>query len=192
MKLNMGGHERFTPGYTSIGFGAQINVDVTKTLPVADCSVDFLWSERMLEHISVSDNEKVISNISKILKKGASARFCMPSCFYCDNKSIDMMRANNYQKQVKLGHVTWFTYEGIGNITENLFGLKDSPEPSIKLKDLFEKYNMEFKLIRWHDKNSKLYYDKNLLSNPIANTFIDRPEIVIHRPNSLIFEGIKK
>ena len=113
-------------------------------------------------------------------------------CFYCDNKKIDMMRANNYPKQVKLGHVTWFTYEGIGKITSDIFGLKDSPKPSTYLKDLFEKYNMEYKLIRWHDKNSKLHYDKNLLSNSMATTFIDRPEIIISRPNSLIFEGIKK
>lgn len=192
MKLNMGGSECFTKDYTSIGFGQKINVDVTKKIPLNKCSVNFLWSERMLEHITVEGNEKVISNISKILKKGASARFCMPSCFYCDKKSIDMMRPNNYQKQVNLGHVTWFTYEGIGEITPNLFGLKDSPEPKIKFKDLFEKYNMEFKLIRWHDKNSKLHYDKNLLSNSMSTTFIDRPEIKIKRPNSLIFEGIKK
>jgi len=192
MKLNMGGPEQYTSDYTTIGFGGQINVDVTKNLPLDAPSVDFIWSERMLEHITVDDNDKVISNISRILKKGAKARFCMPSCFYCDNKKIDMMRANNYPKQVKLGHVTWFTYEGIGKITSDIFGLKDSPKPSTYLKDLFEKYNMEYKLIRWHDKNSKLHYDKNLLSNSMATTFIDRPEIIISRPNSLIFEGIKK
>ena len=192
MKLNMGGHERFTPGYTSIGFGAQIDVDVTKNLPIKDNSVDFIWSERMLEHISVHDNEKVIQNISKILKPNARARFCMPSCFYCDDKSIDMMRANNYENQVKLGHITWFTFEGIGKITKDLFGLENSPEPVSKLKELCEKYGLKYKLIRWHDKDTKLYYDNEFLSDCMAKTFKDHPEIVIHRPNSLIFDCIKE
>ena len=192
MKLNMGGHERFTPGYFSIGFGAQINVDVTKKIPIDDNSVEFIWSERMLEHIEVHDIEKVISNISKILQKGASARFCMPSCFYCDDKSIDMMRANNYPKQVQLGHVTWFTYEGIGEIRESLFGLKDSPKPTIGFKDLFGRCDMTYKLVRWHDKNSELHYDSKYLSGPTATTFKDHPEIVMNRPNSLIFDCIKE
>ena len=50
---------------------------------------------------------------------------------------------------------------------------------------------MEYKLIRWFDKNTKLHYDKKLLSDSMAKTFINHPEIVILRPNSLIFEGIK-
>ena len=190
MKLNLGGDERFESDYISVGFGQQINVDVTKKIPLKDRSVDFIWSERMLEHVKVQDIEKVIINVSRLLKKGATARFCMPSCFYCDDRSIDMMRPNNYEKQVKLGHVTWFTHEGIGEIKPNLFGLKDSPEPTIKLKDLLKKHSLKYILLRWHDKDRKLHYDDNILSRPMAETFIDHPEIVIHRPNSLIFEGI--
>ena len=140
MKLNMGGPENFTSEYTTVGFDAQINVDVTKTLPIEENSIDFIWSERMLEHIKVEDIFKVFENLHKILKSKGIARFCMPSCFYCDDKSIDMMRPNNYLKQLELGHVTWFTYEGIGHVKPDLFGLKKSPEPFIKLKDLCEKY----------------------------------------------------
>ena len=189
--LNIGGEEKFTSEYITLGFNREINVDVTKTLPIKSNSIDFTWSERMLEHIKVEDIFKVFANLNKILKNKGIARFCLPSCFYCDDKSVDMMRPNNYLKQVQIGHVTWFTYEGIGNITPDLFGLKKNPEPFIKLKDLCEKYGFTYKLIRYHDENSKVHYDEDFLANSTANKFKDFPEIIIHRPNSLIFDCIK-
>ena len=94
----MGGSERYTLDYHSIEFGGQIDADVTKDLPIADNTVEFIWSERMLEHINVHDISKVIRNICRILQKEGKARFCMASCFYLDNQSINMMRANNYPK----------------------------------------------------------------------------------------------
>jgi len=193
MKLNMGGtfNENFTSEYTTIGFDGQINVDVTKPLPIEENSIDFIWSERMLEHIKVEDIFKVFENLHKILKSKGIVRFCMPSCFYCDDKSIDMMRPNNYLKQLQMGHVTWFTYEGIGHIKPDLFGLKKSPEPFIKLKDLCEKYGLTYKLIRWHDEDSKVNYNEDYLANSTANQFKDFPEIIMRRPNSLIFDCIK-
>lgn len=145
----------------------------------------------MLEHIKSNDLFTVFSNIKKILKKDSKARFCLPSCFYNNDISIDMMRAGNSEKQKKIGHVTFFTFEGYGPILENHFGTNSPPKPTIYFEEIFKQLNLEFKLIRYHNKNKQIVINNNYLSSEYSNKFIDRTEILIKRPNSLIFDITK-
>jgi len=168
-----------------------IDSDVTKKWPLKDNSVKFIWTERMLEHIQIKKITHVFSEMTKKLVKNGTARFCMPSCFYLNDQSINMMRPNNYPKQLRIGHVTWFTYEGVGKIKPEQFGARYSPRPNIFFEDLAKKFNLKFKLIRWFDKNHNLFYDTNYLNSDMATTFKDHSEIKIKRPNSLIFEFTK-
>jgi len=192
-KLNLGSAKvRFKDLLSSdISNRSTLRHDARMPFPLKDSSFDIVWSERMLEHLSVQDIYKVTQNVSKILKPGGRFRLCMPCCFYIDDDSINMMREGNYEKQLSLGHITWFTYEGIGPVSKSLFGNKNSPSPQITLHELFAKNDMNLKLIRWFDKKNKLYFDRKKLVSPYANTFLDEPDITIRRSNSLIFEGIK-
>ena len=145
----------------------------------------------MLEHLSVQDIDKVTGNVAKLLKPGGKFRLCMPLSYYVDDENINMMRAGNYEKQVRLGHITWFTYEGVGAVSKELFGITEAPKPDMTLRELMNKHGMELHLIRWFDSSNELHFDNELLSGELAATFIDEPEIRISRPNSLIFEGRK-
>lgn len=187
-KINLGGEQKYDYNYTTVGYGQDIDIDITKKIPLEPESIDFIWSERVLEHIKTENIINVFINLRKILKKGGIVRLCLPICFYVDDKSINMMRLKNYQKQVDMGHVTWFTYEGFGEIREDLFGLKKSPKPTVTSKEFFKSIGFEYKLIRWFDENDKLYIDESIYKD---NKFLDFPEVEIRRKNSLIFDCIK-
>jgi len=189
--INLGGNEKFNSDYSCLGLTSEFNYDITKNLSVENNSIEFIWSERVLEHIMCDDLYNVFLNIKKILKTKSKARFCLPSCFYNNDNSIDMMRSGNAEKQKKLGHVTFFTYEGYGPILDNHFGTSNPPNPKVYFKELFSELGFQFKLLRYHNKEKKVIFDKAFLSNENSNHFIDRQEIIINRTNSLIFDIIK-
>jgi hypothetical protein len=191
--INLGGNERFSEDYSCVGLSSEFELDISKNLPPSfkDNAIDFIWSERMLEHIKSEDLAVVFSNIKKLLKQNSKARFCLPSCFYNNDISIDMMRAGNAEKQKKLGHVTFFTYEGYGPVLDHHFGTNSPPEPTIYFDEIFKKLNFKFELIRYHNKNKQIIFNNNYLSSELTNKFIDRTEILINRPNSLIFDLTK-
>ena len=190
--LNLGGVEKFSPDYSCVGLSSEFKFDLTKELPFENEIAEFIWSERMLEHIRYDDLYKVFLNIKRILKSGAHARFCLPSCFYIDDISIDMMRFGNSEKQKKLGHVTFFTYEGYGPISDEYFGTISPPKPSVYFAELFDELDMNFELIRYHNKDKQTIFNRDLLLNENSNRFNDRKEIQIQRPNSLIFDISKR
>jgi hypothetical protein len=191
--INLGGDERFSKDYSCVGLTSHFKLDITKNLPplFKDNSIDFIWSERMLEHIKSEDLVTAFLNIKKLLKKNSTARFCLPSCFYNNDISIDCMRAGNAEKQKKLGHVTFFTYEGFGPILDHHFGTNSPPEPTVYYEEIFKILNFKFELIRYHNKNKQIIFNNNFLSSEYTNKFKDRTEILIKRPNSLIFDLTK-
>jgi SAM-dependent methyltransferase len=190
--LNLGGVEKFSEDYSCVGLSSEFKFDLTKKLPFENDIAEFIWSERMLEHIRHDDLYKVFLNIKRILKSGARARFCLPSSFYIDDISIDMMRSGNSEKQKKHGHVTFFTYEGYGPISDEYFGTASPPKPAVYFAELFDELDLNFKLIRYHTKDKKTIFNKDLLLDVNSNRFNDRTEILIKRPNSLIFDISKR
>ena len=55
-----------------------IRHDVTKGLPLASDSVDYIYSSHLLEHIKRSDSEKVLAECHRVLKKGGIIRLVVP------------------------------------------------------------------------------------------------------------------
>ena len=144
----------------------------------------------MYEHLSVEGCLKSAVQVAKILKPGGRLRVCLPLCFY-GTERVNMMRANNHDNCKRRGHITWFTYERMGAIEDEQFGIKVAPDEGVALQDWFTPAGLELKMLRYYDKNEVLHYDSSVLDGPMAKTFIDEPKINIRRPDSLIFEGVK-
>ena len=189
--LNLGSDELSQYFHTmDLSPKADITLDITQ--PVENKlynKFDFIWSERLLEHI---DNQKisiVFENIDKILKKNGFCRFSLPLCYSTLN--TDMMRSNNMQKSASIGHVTWFTYEGFGEIKDELFGITYPPKENIIFWEKFlDLDKFELRLVMHFDKLKNLNIDENIYDSQ-ENKFKDVKEINMKRNNSFIFDLVK-
>ncbi len=80
LRLNVGsGRVRF-PGWVNIdlALGADLLLDVTKGLPFDENSVDLIYNEHFLEHLTIEDAERVLKDCRRCLKKGGTLRIAMP------------------------------------------------------------------------------------------------------------------
>lgn len=83
-RLSLGDQGEPWEGYISLGLNPDATIwhDVTKPFPKElDDKFDFIWSERMLEHVEADQLPEFFKNLAEILKVGARARFCLPICF---------------------------------------------------------------------------------------------------------------
>ena len=60
-------------------FGADINHDLTKGVPLDDNTVDAVYSSHVFEHIPYKDLLNVIKEIRRILKPGGKLLVCVPN-----------------------------------------------------------------------------------------------------------------
>ena len=170
--------------------GADITLDITKPLENnLHNKFDFIWSERLLEHIDYQKISIVFENIYKMLKINGFCRFSLPVCY--SKLNTDMMRANNMQKSASMGHITWFTYEGFGEVREELFGISYPPNDNlITWEETIDKNKLDIRLIRFFDKLNNLNIDENIYDSKL-NKFKDIKEINMKRPNSFVFDLVK-
>ena len=169
---------------------ADITLDITKPLENnLHNKFDFIWSERLLEHIQYQKISIVFENIYKMLKINGFCRFSLPVCY--SKLNTDMMRANNMQKSASMGHVTWFTYEGFGEVREELFGISYPHNDNlITWEEILDQNKLKLRLTRFYDKLNNLNIDENIYDSKL-NKFKDIKEINMKRPNSFIFDLVK-
>lgn len=80
LKLNVGCGKAKLPGWVNIDIepGADLVMDVRKRLPFDDNSVDFIYNEHFLEHITFEGGEKVLREFRRCLKKKGVLCIAMP------------------------------------------------------------------------------------------------------------------
>jgi len=80
LKLNVGCGQVKYPGWVNIDIepGADLVLDVRKGLPFDDNSVDFIYNEHLLEHLTFEEGEKGLSEFHRCLKKEGVLRIAMP------------------------------------------------------------------------------------------------------------------
>jgi predicted SAM-dependent methyltransferase len=84
LKLNVGCGKVKLPGWVNIDIepDADLVMDVRKGLPFDDFSVDFIYNEHFLEHITYEEGEMFLKELQKCLKKGGILRIAMPDLDY--------------------------------------------------------------------------------------------------------------
>ena len=88
LKLNIGCGKVKISGWVNIDIklGADLVIDVRKKLPFNDNSVDFIYNEHFLEHLTFKEGEKVLRECYRCLKKGGVLRIATPDLDYVIQK----------------------------------------------------------------------------------------------------------
>jgi predicted SAM-dependent methyltransferase len=107
-----------------------VDVDIEKTLPWEDESVDFLFIEHCLEHVGIQSAYRFFIEAKRILKKGGVLRVVVPSVvqiFEKQNESYkSFIRQNQWGNEgveaitLQHGHQTWYCEEILKSVLTSL------------------------------------------------------------------------
>ncbi len=84
LKLNIGCGKVKLPGWVNIDIEpiADLVIDIRKGLPFNDDSVDFIYTEHLLEHLTFEESEKILRDFYRCLSVGGILRIAMPDLDY--------------------------------------------------------------------------------------------------------------
>lgn len=90
LKLNLGCGEVRFKGWINIdlALNSDIVMDLRKPLPFKDESVDFVYSEHFIEHITFEESSRLLAEIHRCLKKDAVLRIATPDLDYVIQKYV--------------------------------------------------------------------------------------------------------
>jgi predicted SAM-dependent methyltransferase len=84
-KLHVGCGDVYLEGWINVDSEyekADLIHDLRKPLPYEDNSVDYIYSEHFIEHLSIQEGLKVLSDFHRVLKKGGILRIATPNLDY--------------------------------------------------------------------------------------------------------------
>lgn len=67
-----------------------LNWDMRKPLPFDDNSVDFIFHEHFMEHLTVEEGQRVTKDLMRVLKKGGVLRIATPDLALAVDKYINL------------------------------------------------------------------------------------------------------
>jgi predicted SAM-dependent methyltransferase len=78
--LQIGGGKSYIDGWMNadIIYG-DVYIDATRTLPIPDKSIDFIFAEHFIEHLSYEDGLKLIQECYRVLRPNGVLRIATPS-----------------------------------------------------------------------------------------------------------------
>lgn len=78
--MHLGCGPRLLPGWINIDFilGSNVLLDLTKPIPLPDGSVDYVYSEDFIEHLTFQAGSKLLAECARVLKPGGIVRLVTP------------------------------------------------------------------------------------------------------------------
>jgi predicted SAM-dependent methyltransferase len=105
IKLHLGCGKNMLPGWINTDFPPKkenvLELDATKKFPFEDNSIDYVFSEHMIEHISFEDGFFMLSECARILKPGGKIRCSTPDLRFL----IDLHQ--NPTKEINDRYIKW-------------------------------------------------------------------------------------
>lgn len=154
-KLNIGCGGNFVQGWLNIGLFSEreipygttalrdgalfLNFDMTKELPLAENSIQFIYSSHFIEHINFNNGRVLLKRLYRVMKKGGIIRLTFPDLelwikkyykndlsffkkyksIYLKKKSYLTTKGQIFMAQVHVkGHKWGYDFESIKNILE--------------------------------------------------------------------------
>jgi len=154
-----------------------IHHNVTRGLPFNSNSVGYIYSSHLLEHLTRTDSQKLLTECHRVLKKGGKLRLIVPDLKLLATKYVnDVINADEFMYSIKLKDS-----EKKKTLGEKLF-------PSFFLKDIhkwmfdFESLSILLKFIGF-EKVEKLNFQEGSVPDI---------EILDNRPDQSLFLEAKK
>ena len=162
--LDLGSQEA-SPHFMTLDLSPRADITLDITQPIKENlynKFDFIWSERLLEHLDSKKMDIVIENIYNMLKNKAFCRLSLPVCYY-HPEGRQMMRLGNEEQSASIGHITWFTHEGFGKVSDELFGVDYPPKNKIiTWESVLDNKRLKFKPVMYYDESKKLIINDNI------------------------------
>jgi predicted SAM-dependent methyltransferase len=92
-RLHLGSGDHVIEGWANIdafGLPGVVAWDLTKTLPIKDGQVDFIFSEHFIEHVSLDQGTKLIRDCFRVLRPGGVLRVSTPDLRAVIDEYLDM------------------------------------------------------------------------------------------------------
>jgi predicted SAM-dependent methyltransferase len=97
VKLNVGCGTDFKDSWINIDNNSDNNItkldlnwDLRKSLPFKDESVDFIFNEHLIEHLTVEEGQEVIKDLMRVLKPGGVLRIATPDLEVTVDKYLNL------------------------------------------------------------------------------------------------------
>src|SRR5665811_349830 len=85
VKLHVGCGTKYFDGWINLDNNSDFNIskleinhDMRLPLPFEEDSVDFIYNEHFLEHLTIEEGQQAIKDFMRVLKKGGVMRMAMP------------------------------------------------------------------------------------------------------------------
>lgn len=102
LMLHIGCGKVYFNGWINIDIGsekADLKHDIVNPLPYEDNTIDFIYNEHLIEHLTVQDGLVVLSDFYRVLKKGGVLRIATPNLDYVMFKYFFFWRRQNWITQ---------------------------------------------------------------------------------------------
>lgn len=108
LKLNIGCGQVKYAGWVNIDIepGSDITIDIRDGFPFDSNSVDFIYNEHLLEHLTFEEGEKVLKEFKRCLKIGGVLRISMPDLDYVIHKYNSDWRNQDWLSFPEYGFIT--------------------------------------------------------------------------------------
>jgi predicted SAM-dependent methyltransferase len=110
--LNLGGGGVLSNRWLTADVTARADVfmNVTKPLPLPDATVDVVYSEEVVEHISRAAGRQMLAECFRVLKPGGTLRLTTPSLDYFAKQALSNPAAVQQINDIFFGHGHQFIY----------------------------------------------------------------------------------
>jgi len=122
IKLELGaGDRKGENGWVTVDLhqGADLNIDLRRSLPFASNSIDEIYSSHFLEHFTIKDIVSILSECYRVLKPGGCISSCVPDASiyikaYCNNTILDRDPWFRYEpaKELMFSKIDYINYIG--------------------------------------------------------------------------------
>lgn len=130
MKLNIGCWETRIPGYSNLDIRKDVDVDIVGDCrdlsQFSDCSIDAIHASNVYEHIPLVENQKVMNEWGRVLKKGGILHISVPDWDFCVRNYLKTGVLTRWHQNLLWGdQVGEFTYHYAAYAYPNLRGILD-------------------------------------------------------------------
>jgi len=107
-KLHLGCGDIYLEGWINVDLDnkkADLNCDLREPLPFESSSVDYIYSEHFIEHLSFKDGVKFFKECFRILRPGGVIRVATPDLDYVVFRHFFFWKKQPWIEQYGYGHV---------------------------------------------------------------------------------------
>lgn len=177
LKLNIGCGDIYFDGWINIDLDsakADLKIDVRNRLPYDDNSVDFIYCEHFIEHLTVEEGITVLKDFHRVLKVGGILRIATPDLDYVLFRYFFMWKSQLWLKK--------YGYEWIKTKAEMI---------NISFRDWGHKYLYNYEELKRRLIESE-FKSQNIKKQKICKSrYADLTNRETRKDSKLILEALK-